>query len=153
MKIIKLTQGKKALIDDEDYDLVSQYKWWVLKDRNNWYACATLRNQTFYMHRLIMDAQKGIQIDHKNHNGLDNQKSNLRFATHSQQRRNMRKRGECSSKFKGVCWHKKLNKWQAYIRIPYCKSLGLFKNEENAAKAYDKAAKEHFGEFACLNFR
>ena len=92
-------------------------------------------------------------IDHINHNGLDNRRCNLRVATHSENMRNRKPQLGTSSKFKGVCWMKKVNKWQVSIRYNKVKlHLGLYSNEIKAAKAYDGVAKELHGEFARLNF-
>jgi len=104
------------------------------------------------MHRLILKAQKGQQVDHINGNGLDNRKDNLRFCTSSQNYQNSRKRKNCSSKYKGVWWHKQSKKWQTGIVLNYKNyHLGYFTNEIEAAKAYDLTAAEFFGEFARLN--
>jgi len=117
------------------------------------------------IHRLIMsrmlgrDLKKGEHVDHINGNGLDNRRSNLRISSNSQNHANTKKqRGNYSSKYKGVCWIKNVKKWAAYIgsnkkgSIVKRKYLGYYKIEEEAARAYDKAAKEHYGEFAGLNF-
>ncbi len=149
---IPLTQGKVAIIDDEDYPLISQYKWRVFKHRNTYYACTTLRRKTILMHRVILNAQKGQEVDHCNHNELDNRRFNLRFATDSQQIQNSRKKQNCSSQFKGVSWHKINKKWRAQIGIDKKHiHLGCFGIEEQAAKIYNEAALKYFGEFACLN--
>jgi hypothetical protein len=150
MKEILLTQDKIALIDDEDYDLVSHYKWYAQKGNNGiFYAVTTI---TIPMHQLIIGA-KGQAIDHINGDGLNNQKNNLRTATSQENSFNRRKRSGCSSLYKGVCWNKKAKKWRAYLtKNQKHVSLGYFKDEKEAARAYDKAALIHFGSFAKLNF-
>ena len=103
------------------------------------------------MHRLIMDAQERQEIDHADGNGLNNQKDNLRFCTHSQNHMN-RKPTKGSSKYKGVSWHKAAKKWNARITLnKKTVSIGYFDSEIIAAKAYDEKAIELFGEFAKLN--
>ena len=99
-----------------------------------------------------MDAPKGLFVDHINHDGLDNRKSNLRLCTQRQNNQTQRPRGK-TSKYKGVYWNKRAKKFMASICIDgKKKSLGYFIDEVAAAKSYDKAAKKLFGEFAYLNF-
>lgn len=164
-KEIRLTRGKVAVVDDEDYEFLSRYKWFAVKSKkgNTYYAIRRFqqngKDKSMLMHRQIMDADnKGIIkgrrlfIDHKNRNGLDNRKSNLRFCTMSQNIANSRPTRNSSSKFKGVCWHICCGKWYARImQKRRCIDLGLFENEVDAAKAYNQKAKELFGEFARLN--
>ncbi len=117
------------------------------------------------IHRLIMsrmlgrDLKKSEHVDHINGNGLDNRRTNLRVSSNAQNHANTKKpRGNYTSKYKGVCWLKNIKKWSAYIgsskkgSIVKRKYLGYYKIEEEAARAYDKAAKEYYGEFASLNF-
>ena len=161
MKIIPLTQGKVALVDDEDFDWLSQYKWCAIKDSKRsyiYYVARTTPKQNgkqrmIMMHREILGLPKGVQTDHRNGNGLDNQKANLRPATHQQNQFNRQSHHKGTSKYKGVGWHKSTQKWRAHIGFN-CKliHLGLFDDEKEAAKAYDCKAKELFGEFANLNF-
>ena len=158
MKKIPLTQGKFALIDDKDFELVGQHNWHAVKDRKTFYACTKIREDngkqaTLRMHRLILDSSGGLDIDHRDSNGLNNRRSNLRACTHQENSRNQRpKRG--SSKYKGVSWNKQRNKWQTHITINgKVRYLGRSVDEVEAAKAYDEAASELFGEFAYLNFK
>lgn len=156
MKRIKLTQGKFALVDDEDFEKLSQYKWYVVFNHGNWYAKRNAYTNkkvvSIYMHRFIINTSP-LQIDHKDRNGLNNQKCNLRFVTHSQNLWNSRISPRNTSGFKGVRWHTRDKIWHAAIR-QYKKTihLGVFITKEEAARAYDKKAKELFGDFACLNF-
>lgn len=160
MKKISLSQGKVALIDNEDYKRVGQRRWYANCKGAQWYAGGKIRQKDGrwidqYMHRVIMNAQPGQEIDHKNGDGLDNRRANLRFATRSENKRNRSKPKwkNVSSRFKGVSWLKQNRKWEAYIQENGRKRyLGLFTVEHEAALAYDRAAKEFFGEFARPNF-
>lgn len=155
MKKIKLTQGKYALVDDEDFEYLSQWKWCAVKHRNNYYAKRNSgkTNKNIYMHRVIMKANNKELVDHKNHNTLDNQKYNLRICNNAQNIYNQLKQKNTSSKYKGVSWDKINKKW-AVVITPSGRQfhLGRFKDEVIAAKIYDYRAKEVFGKFAKLNF-
>lgn len=161
MRKIQLTQSYVALVDDEDYSFVNQFKWYAKiahhKDGRikNIYAIRNrLKNQkATSLHRLVLgidDPQ--IQVDHKDHNGLNCQKHNLRRASNTQNQANARKRKGTASKFKGVSLIQK--SWRATIRVnkkPV--HLGRFESEEQAAKAYDVEARKIYGEFAHCNFK
>ena len=145
-----------AIIDDEDYDFLMKWRWRVRRIGDTYYAyrnthIAGGKCITIHMHRLIMKTPIDLVIDHKDHNGLNNQKSNLRNCTRSQNQ--MNRRGSGSSKFIGVGWDKNRGKWQVLIkydgRIHY---LGRFDDEIMAAHIYDAKAIEVFGEFANPNF-
>lgn len=152
-RVIPLTQGKFAIVDAEDYEWLNQYKWYAAKYGTTFYACRSKGRTTINMHRQIMCAPKGLICDHKNHNGLDNRKNNLRLCTNAQNQYNRRPRTGCSSRYKGVDWQRAFNKWRAAIRLNQTYlHLGLFHNEMEAALTYDRKAAELFGEFAWLNF-
>ena len=153
MKEIKLSQGKVALVDDEDFESLNQFKWSATKIGNTFYAVRNIRvdgkRTPQYMHGAIM---KGKGIDHRDGNGCNNQKSNLRFCTKSKNAMNMRKQENTSSIYKGVYFNKPARKWLASIGIngkPI--HLGCFDSEIEAAKAYNAKAIEFFCEFANLN--
>jgi hypothetical protein len=153
MKEISLTQGKVTLVDDEDFENLSKYKWHAHHGRFTFYAARLSRpsNKTIMMHRAIMCPMEGQAIDHINDDGLDNRRSNLRIATYSQNAQNQRKRVNNTSGYIGVSWDKAQRKWRSQIKINQKqKKLGRFDNIHEAYEAYRQAAKEHFGEFARL---
>jgi hypothetical protein len=160
MKKIPLTQGKVALVDDEDYERVSKFKWCAVRIHGYFYAVRNVRvehgrrrQKRVIMHRFILGFPNSF-IDHINHKTLDNRRSNLRPCTLSQNQQNRLPQAGYSSVYKGVRWHKWGNSWCAQIKHNGKGfHLGCFRSEVQAAKAYDEAAKEKFGEFAYLNFR
>jgi hypothetical protein len=153
MKEITLTQGKIALIDNEDFEKVSKFKWNANFQHTDWYARSWKNGKRLLMHRFIMGIEdSNILVDHRNHNTLDNQKTNLRIATKAQNCRNKKHRNNTRSIYSGVSWHKASNKWIAKICVNYKNiHLGIFDIEGDAAIAYNMAAIQHFGEFANLN--
>ena len=153
---IPLTQGEYAIVDPADFYNLDQYKWRVKKEEHTAYALRAVYKgrTTIMMHRQIMRAEKNIFVDHINHNGLDNRKANLRFATCRQNAWNSRKIGNRGkSKYKGVRWSKISKKWQATICDNNSRKihLGFFDDEKAAARIYNEAAQKSRGEFALLN--
>lgn len=151
-KAIPLTRGFFAIVDKCDYDFLNQWKWCCAL---NGYAVRSVKingvRKILLMHRFINNTPHGLQTDHINGNKLDNRKENLRTCAVRENACNKSPRGG-KSKFKGVAWHKKTNRWRAYINITNKQIfLGLFLSEIDAAKAYDAAAVKHHGEFARLN--
>jgi hypothetical protein len=155
---IPLTRGKVATIDADDAERVLQHKWYLQTNDDREYAAAchtTSPNQkiVIFMHRLILNAPKGVQVDHLDGDGLNNTRANLRLCTHAQNMANQRlRRATNTSGYKGVYWKKHAKQWCAQIKHQGRKHhLGYYRNPEDAARAYDRAAITFFGEFARLN--
>lgn len=158
MKRIPLTRGKFAIVDDEDFEWLSQWKWQYVEAANKRYGYARYtkwingKKIAVNMHRVLMGAKAGQLVDHINRDTLDNRKTNLRFCTRSQNSANSAGHPLRASKFKGVTWSPRKKKWNAHIKNNYvCYHLGDFISEQEAACAYDSMAKKLFGEFAFLN--
>lgn len=149
-----------VLIDEEDREKVSAYQWYLVEYSHGLRYAVFLhragrraQRQTG-MHRLLLGFPKGM-VDHRNGNGLDNRKENLRGCTNTQNQQNqtINRRQVKSSRYKGVCWDKRSCRWIAHIRVNTRKKyLGRYLDEADAARAYDAAALEYFGEFARINF-
>jgi len=157
MAEIPLTQGMVAIVDTEDFDYLNRWKWCAFRGGRELYYAAQNGNQggkshgMIFMHRLILGVPSR-KIDHRDRNGLNNRRSNLRVCTHQQNLFNQTQRVNTSSIYKGVSWRKDRQEWIAYIRINgKRKHLGYSINEEQAALAYNEAATLYFGEFARLN--
>lgn len=148
MKTIIVGKKYRAIVSDRDFDMLSQYSWYASKTTRNIYASTSIKGRTVYMHRLVMAAQKGHEIDHINNNSLDNQRENLRFCTSSQNKANMRLRLDNKSGYKGINFDKQTGKWRARIKFNGKEySLGRHNKLKDAVKAR-KAALTLHGEFA-----
>lgn len=162
---IPLSRGMVAIVDDDDFELLSSYTWHVSKQRDGAtrYAVRTVSGirhngvrdpgSVVLMHRQLLGVTNPlIEVDHRNHNGLDNRRYNLRIANASKNRANMIKRKPRTSKYKGVSWCSDREKWRAVITVrDRHVFLGRFECEEDAAAAYNLAAEAMFGEFANQN--
>lgn len=153
---VPLTKGHEAIIDAADVPLVEGKAWQAQIAKRGVYANHVFNEggklKRLAMHRLILAAPPGIFVDHRDCNPLNNRRSNLRFATVQQNAMNQQTPSSSTTGRKGVCWNKRLGKWQAQIRVSgRLKHLGLFTNAEDAAEAYDTAALKHFGGFARPN--
>lgn len=164
MKKIPLTKGKIALVDDEDYYWLSQWNWFAVEISGGWYARRSTKKTPMrsgvkyetYMHRVVMHPDKGMVVDHKDHNGLNNTKENLRVCTKAQNSRNSIPGRNSTSRYLGVSYRKgqfRNYPWVAQLKFEGKRILNKkFATEVEAAEAYDIIAKEYFGEFANLNF-
>jgi hypothetical protein len=155
-KEIILTQGKVAIVDDEDYDYLNQFKWHVIKYGNIFYAYRNIKKlngkrSSFSMHRTIMNANKGYIVDHINQDTLDNRKINLRICTQSQNQMNRNKTIKNKTGYKGVI-QKGNNKFGVQITLnKKIIHIGYYIDPIDAARAYNSAALKYHGEFANLN--
>lgn len=155
-KLIPLTKGKSTAVDAEWYDVLAGHKWLCC----NGYAARRIvidsemrRHKMVYMHRIITGAHDGVEVDHRDGDKLNNTTANLRIATRRQNAANIPKTIGNISRYKGLYQCKHNGRWRAQICVSRkCIHIGYFADEVVAAKAWDKAAREHFGEFARLNF-
>ncbi len=149
IKTIHLTKGFSTIVDDADFEFLSQWKWHInsvgYAVRSTWDGVTVTK---VLMHRQITAAPAGMEVDHRNHTKLDNRRSNLRLCTRSQNTANTRKKGK--NLYRGVV--EQAGRWYGRIIVDgKFKSLGAFSNQEDAALAYNFAAVEHYGDFATLN--
>lgn len=154
MKTIQLGYGPwETRLDDEDYERYCSYFWQVTSGKKR-YCVRKEEGKILWLHREIMGSPEGRIVDHRDGDGLNNQRSNLRVVTAAQNTFNTRKQSrQTSSCFKGTYYNTSKGKWLARLvfeGVSY--NLGAFDEEKSAAEAYDDAAHHHFGEFACLNF-
>jgi AP2 domain/HNH endonuclease len=155
LKEIPLTQGKAAMVSDHRFQELSKFNWFVHRDKNGrWYAKrgGGMAGVYILMHRQILSAPDGMEVDHRDGDGLNNQDDNIRICSSSQNHANKGKLSNNTSGFKGVFWHKATRKWRAQIRVGSIHiHLGYFDNTLDAAKAYDLAALVAWKEFARPN--
>jgi len=149
---VPLTQGHEATIDAADVHLVEGFNWRALVTSSAVYAvrtdCSGQKQRKIYLHRVIMGDPESVYVDHRDSDGLNNRRGNLRAATRSQNNHNSRVRTDNTSGIKGVVWHKPRGKWAARIKLNgKNRHLGLFRCPTAAALAYAKASRALHGEF------
>lgn len=155
--IIPLSGGKTSICDKSDFKIISKHIWYAAKSANSddlFYAYSNVKlksgeKRTIKMHRIILDLKESEIADHKNHDGLDNRRENLRMCSLSQNAYNKRIQRNNSSGYVGVHWMEKIKKYEAYFWINKKKhKVGYFKDLEEAVFERNKAVKTHHGEFA-----
>ncbi|MGA2070874.1 MAG: AP2 domain-containing protein [Sedimentisphaerales bacterium] len=156
---IYLGQNEYTIVEPADYYAFGKYNWILIRCNKKPYAISEFKigrkkTKRVYLHRAIMKAPKRRIVDHRNCDGLDNRRANLRFATYSQNLANRSKtKSKTTSKYRGVYFDKRYGKWNVRIKWKYkTRWLGRFENEIDAARAYDKAARKYHKDFARLNF-
>ena len=164
IQLYPLRHGKVALVDDADHERLAAFHWTATErksrsgDERTWYAVRTVtaapgKRRMILMHREIVGAPPGSEVDHRNSDGLDNRRANIRLCTTQQNSHNSRPRVRSGSAFKGVSWSASGGAWIAQIKTgDGYRNLGLYSSEEDAARVYDQAAREAYGTYAWLNF-
>jgi hypothetical protein len=152
MKLITITNNITSLVDDEDFEKLSGFRWYLHSPKHK-YPVRFYAGSVIYMHREITDCPIGLCVDHIDGDKLNNRKSNLRICSHKENIRNQKKWSKpTSSQFKGVSFHKRKGMWAVAIRVDGKRlNLGYFTNEVVAASAYNQAAIKYHGEYAGLN--
>jgi hypothetical protein len=157
VKKISLTQGKFALVSNKDFKWLSKFKWYALKGETTFYAATNIRigakRTVVRMHRIILKPPKNMGVDHKDGDGLNNQRYNIRWADTRQNAMNSKTKSSNTSGYKGVYWSKIRKKWIARINTRANKTthLGVFCVKKHAVTVYNKAAKKYYGRFAKFN--
>lgn len=147
---VPLTRDKIAVIDEEDAPCVLPHHWCAAKPHRVWYAVSRINGEYTYLHRFIMQAVPRSRIDHKNGDGLDCTRANLRFVTNQENAFNSVKRVDSQNPYKGI--FRQGDRWRAYLRLNgKAIHLGIFDTAADAARAYDAKAIEIFGEYARTN--
>lgn len=153
MREIPLTRDKVAIVDDEDYERLKGLKWYAHCARGLWYAVCSNGKKPIHMHHVVLRLSGDQRVDHRDCDGLNNRKENLRLATHAQNMRNRRRQSNNTSGFKGVYLSKRGDRWLGQIKFNgQYTYLGSFLQAADAARAYDAKARELYGDFARLNF-
>jgi hypothetical protein len=155
VKYIDLGHGRSAAVDDADYDRLSVHKWWAMKIRNVWYACRSFREngkkRWRSMHREVLGLTTNdrVSVDHRDGNGLNNSRDNIRICTHAQNSWNVKNRGVGQSGVRGVRFEPRGHGWRVQIQTNgKRRSVGTFRTREEASAAYEAAIVAERGEFA-----
>lgn len=155
MRKIRISNGLYAKVDDDLYPYLSQFNWTAKQvgRTDKYYAVRREGDRQVFMHREVMNAPEGIDVDHKNNNGLHNTRKNLRLATPSENLRNRGKPSNNSTGYKGVSRQRGRRKFRALIHVNGKKiHLGWFEDPREAALVYDRAVRKYHGKFGCTNF-
>lgn len=154
MKLIPLTKGMTALASDEDFNEVSSFKWHAVQTKGTWYARRSIKGEKanrpkkVYLHRQLLKASPGDQVDHANGNGLDNRRENIRIASSAQNMQNRPVQRNNVSGLKGVHYRKDRGTYRARIVVDGREiNLGTYKSPQDASRAYEKASAQYFGQF------
>jgi hypothetical protein len=148
-QIIPLTQGKQTIVDDEDFEELSKFRW---RCSDGGYVVRGYASK-IKMHRVVIGAPIGMEVDHVNGYTLDNRKENLRLCTHAENGRNRKLNADNKSGYKGVSWDNKIGKWRVTIKANLHRiHLGYFADPVEAARVYDDAARKYYKEFSRTNF-
>ena len=156
--LVHLTRNKTCILNTSDWETLKHRTWHAAGHVDLLYACSNQYSEgkvrkPIRMHREIMRPPEGMVVDHINHNTLDNRRCNLRICTPRQNTFNQYRKYTTEPKRKGVYFFRRTGRWYSQISLNGVNTyLGYFDTAEEAAQAYDVAAKQHFGEFACLNF-
>jgi hypothetical protein len=159
MKVVNLTKGRLAYVDDKDYEAVSEFSWQAQKIKTGWVVKRGVwdpdrgNNRSQSLGVFLLRPPPGLRVDHRDGDPFNNQRANLRLCTKTENDRAFRRKAVGkSSRFRGVSWWAQRAKWRSVLETNGRQfHLGTFDREEDAARAYDAAAKQHFGEFAHLN--
>lgn len=155
MKVIELTKGHVAIVDDEDFEYLAQWRWHLTKAGyaiRNSQMVNRVRGKMVYMHREIMRPPIGMEVDHENGNKLDNRRINLRLATRPENNWNRGCNKNSKTRVKGVCWCKQMRRFVARIGLNgKTKKIGYFDTLDEASRAYNTEALRIAGKFAKLN--
>lgn len=149
--MVKRKPRKYAIIDSEDHPKLAQYRWGLAggSKQDGYYAARTEAGQTIYLHRQVMGAKKGQEVDHINGNRLDARKKNLRFVTSTQNKWNMRLRKDNRHGCKGLRWREDVKSWRVNVKVEGKEiQIGYFKRKRDAIKARREAEKKYYGEYA-----
>lgn len=157
--LIPLTDSKVAIVDEDDYNDLLQFQWSAKKDTSvsyeQYYAYGVVNGKRMFMHRYLLEPTNDVCVDHKNHKGWDNRRSNIRIVSAIQNRKNSRKPNftKITSKYKGVGWNKQSQRWRASIYVDGGKKIhiGSFLKELEAAEAYNKEVEKYHGEYSFFN--